>query len=433
MSLTLSDFEILDVISTKGKKNNVRVLKARYIKNNEIVCLKTFNSHKFSLVQEALHEAKLLMSASNHHQNICKMNDCFIEQVQDHFRFGIVMQHFDLGDLEDEIKRRKRANRPWTEPELYEAFISLVEALCVLQKNQICHRDLKPQNIFVEGSNYYKIGDFGLSKKEGMGKSMSKTLVGTPIYFSPLCAKAYLQNELCGGDARVNHNMYKSDVFSLGLTFLRMASLTSIRGLNCGPQINIGQRIMDLTYSESVRGVIYHMLQLEEQARPDFITLSIIAQELNVTILTVQPDFIVEDIQDIEDMYIENNIEESYDNNKQQVPELEFKYCCEENPHIWDCETVGSLEEDNEDTKSKSVSIKICKKTLKANKKSYESNSEDLGCEDQDFKSKQGLLTEDGDSKVEVFAVMLEDSKFVNPDDAANEPKLNLICAVRLS
>lgn len=432
MSLTLSDFEILDVISTKGKKNNIRVLKARYIHNNEIVCLKTFNSHKFSLVQEALHEAKLLMSASNHHQNICKMNDCFIEQVQDHFRFGIVMQHFDLGDLEDEIKRRKRTNRPWTEQELYEAFISLVEALCVLQKNQICHRDLKPQNIFVQGSNYYKIGDFGLSKKEGMGKSMSKTLVGTPIYFSPLCAKAYLHNELCGGDIRVNHNMYKSDVFSLGLTFLRMASLTSIRGLNCGPQTNIGQRIMGLAYGESVRGVIYHMLQLEENSRPDFISLSIIAQELNAAILTIQPDFIVEDMQDIEDVYIENNIEEPCDNNK-QVSEVEFDNCCEVNAEIWDCETVGSLEEDREDIEERSVSVRICKKNIKICKKIHGNSSRNLGSQDQGYKTELGLQTEEGEGKVEVFAIMLEKSQFANPDDLANESKLNLICVSRLS
>ena len=209
MSLTMSDFEVLDVISTKGKKNNIRILKAKLLSTDEIVCLKTFKSHKFSAVQEALHEAKILMSASAHHQNICKMHDCFIEQLQEHFRFGIVMQHFDLGDLEDEIKRRKRANRPWREQELTEIFLGILDALSVLQKNQICHRDLKPQNIFMQSSLHYKIGDFGLSKKEGLGRlSLSKSLVGTPIYFSPLCARAYLQYELLGGEVKVKHNMY---------------------------------------------------------------------------------------------------------------------------------------------------------------------------------------------------------------------------------
>ena len=340
----MADFEVLDVISTKGKKNNIRILKANISSKNEIVCLKTFKSHKFSVVQDALHEAKILMSASSHHQNICKMHDCFIEQLQDSFRFGIIMQHFDLGDLEDEIKRRKRANRPWNEDELSEVFIGLVDALSVLQKNQICHRDLKPQNIFMHSSNHFKIGDFGLSKKEGLGKlSLSKTLVGTPIYFSPICAKAYLQYELLGGDAKVNHNMYKSDVFSLGLTFLRMASLSSIRGLNCSTEEIIMQKINNLGYSEQVRGLLYHMLRLEENHRPDFIKLPFIHQELNSIMLSIQPDFIIpeDDISDIPEEIITESVEAEIEINSMNNCED-----CKQDNEIWDLETIGSIEDD---------------------------------------------------------------------------------------
>lgn len=342
----MSDFEVLDVISTKGKKNNIRILKAQIPSNNEIVCLKTFKSHKFSQVQEALHEAKILMSASQTHQNICKMHDCFIEQVQDYFRFGIVMQHFDLGDLEDEIKRRKRAGRPWSEKELSEVFVSLIDALNVLQKNQICHRDLKPQNIFMQSSNHFKIGDFGLSKKEGLGKaSLSKTLVGTPIYFSPICAKAYLQYELIGGDVRVNHNMYKSDVFSLGLTFLRMASLSSIRGLNCSTQDTIIQKINNLAYGSEVRGLLYHMLQLEEIQRPDFLALPVINKELCSLMLIIQPDFIIpESLEVPEDAPMINEADEIFQELKEICGKLE-------NDHeIWEMETIGSLDIEHNDS-----------------------------------------------------------------------------------
>lgn len=351
----MSDFEVLDVISTKGKKNNIRILKAKLASNNEIVCLKTFKSHKFSVVQEALHEAKILMSASMHHQNICKMHDCFIEQVQDHFRFGIIMQHFDLGDLEDEIKRRKRANRPWNDQELSEVFIGVLEALNVLQKNQICHRDLKPQNIFMQSENHFKIGDFGLSRKEGLGKvSLSKTLVGTPIYFSPLCAKAYLQYELLGGDVKVRHNMYKSDVFSLGLTFLRMASLTSIRGLNCSSQDVIMERINALSYGEQVRGMLFHMLQLEEVQRPDFTVLPVIYQELHRVVLHVQPDFIERDdekdeeegydvIQDVGEIKKVWEIEKIFEEEEEREDFKDWKI--NDIHEIWELETIGSLYE----------------------------------------------------------------------------------------
>ena len=358
----MSDFEVLDVISTKGKKNNIRILKAKLLSTDEIVCLKTFKSHKFSAVQEALHEAKILMSASAHHQNICKMHDCFIEQLQEHFRFGIVMQHFDLGDLEDEIKRRKRANRPWREQELTEIFLGILDALSVLQKNQICHRDLKPQNIFMQSSLHYKIGDFGLSKKEGLGRlSLSKSLVGTPIYFSPLCARAYLQYELLGGEVKVKHNMYKSDVFSLGLTFLRMASLSSIRGLNCSTQETIMKRIGQLGYGEQVRGMLYHMLQLEEVQRPDFVVLPAIYQELECVLMYTQPAFVVaeemgdeanEEIvfeelnaEDAESLVLGEIVESELRVEEERRDEEAQAYWegCGGEADIWDLETEGSV------------------------------------------------------------------------------------------
>jgi Serine/threonine protein kinase len=338
----MSDFEVLDVISTKGKKNNIRILKARYSSTQETVCLKTFKSHKFSVVQEALHEAKILMSASLHHQNICQMHDCFIEQIQEYFRFGIVMQHFDLGDLEDEIKRRKRFHRPWSEDELFKIFSGLIDALSVLQKNKICHRDLKPQNIFMQNQNHFKIGDFGLSKKETIGKrSLSKTLVGTPIYFSPLCAKAYLQYELCGGDIRVKHDMYKSDVFSLGLTFLRMASLSSIRGLNCSNSDVIKAKISDLGYGDNLRGLIFQMLQLDELRRPDFVALKIVQNEINSALLTIQPDFICSEIFEEFDDVLENAKKElnEFENKKEIEKSLKV------NREMWELDTVESMDE----------------------------------------------------------------------------------------
>lgn len=289
----MSDFEILDVISTKGKKNNIRIYRARArdVKSSDI-CLKTFTSPKFSLVQEALNEAKLLLIASAQHQNICQMQDCFIEQDKDLFKFGIVMEYFPDGDLEDEIKRRKRKKMHWTDLEFNEISDGLIDSLSVLQSNKICHRDLKPQNIFMSGPKIYKIGDFGLSKKDSFGVSCTRTLVGTPIYFSPILAQRYLEYQMNGGETSVHCNMYKNDVFSLGLTFLRMASLQSIRGINTKGQDHIVQRIDSLKYSDAIRGMLFHMLQVNECDRPDFLTLRIIVKELNKVILPIQPDFI---------------------------------------------------------------------------------------------------------------------------------------------
>lgn len=272
-----SDYEVLDVISTKGKKNCVRLLKARLLKplneGNDSVCVKTFTSPKYSMVREALSEAQTLLEASVQHPSICKMHDCYTEILPDrNYSFGIVMEYFERGDLEDLIQYRKYHCERWSEVGLLSLFEQLVDALEVLQSRKICHRDIKPQNIFVATDTLLKIGDFGVSRKEVCEGSSQRTLVGTPIYFSPLCAKAFFSGEIYQGG--VHHNMYKSDVFSLGLTFLRMATLKNVRGLNAGAQDNIDLRIGQLAYSPQLQLLLRTMLTIEERNRPDFIQLA---------------------------------------------------------------------------------------------------------------------------------------------------------------
>lgn len=396
----LSDFEVLDVISTKGKKNNTKILKARKANTGETVCLKTFKSHKFSVVQEALHEAKVLMTASKTHKNICEMQDCFVEQIHDFYQFGIVMQHFDHGDLEDEIKKRKRTNRPWTEDELKIVFEELLDALNMLQKGKICHRDLKPQNIFIQSETFYKIGDFGLSRKEEFGRlNSSKSLVGTPIYFSPLCAQAYLEHQI-GGDLRVRHNMYKSDVFSLGLTFLRMASLSSIRGLNCSPQDNIESKISSLNYGSSIRGLLHYMLRVDEHQRPDFITLPLISQELNSIMLSIQPEFIKEENFEILNSEISELILEAEKLEKKNEPS-EKKIL--EN---WDNETLDSFglysDESIKVFEAEELSMPEFEKVARFGK-SEEENTPNCKSEDGD-----GKCTDDLDRVLEFLVIKPE-------------------------
>lgn len=273
-----NDYEVLDVISTKGKQKCVRLLQARLLQplhnGNDIVCVKTFTSPKYSMVREALNEAQTLLEASLQHPSICQMYDCYTEVQPDRaYSFGIVMEYFERGDLEDHIQSRKYHCERWTESCLLSLYEQLVSALEVLQTRKICHRDIKPQNIFVATDTLVKIGDFGVSRKEVFEDSSERTLVGTPIYFSPLCAKAFFSGDIYK-DGGVRHNMYKSDVFSLGLTFLRMATLKNVRGLNAGDQAAIDLRIAQLAYSPQMQLLLRTMLTIEERDRPDFIQLS---------------------------------------------------------------------------------------------------------------------------------------------------------------
>jgi serine/threonine protein kinase len=62
-------------------------------------------------------------------------------------------------------------------------FKQLLEAFQVLNKYNIMHRDLKPDNIFFS-NGVVKLGDFGFCKSLEKA-NMTKTMLGSPIYMAP--------------------------------------------------------------------------------------------------------------------------------------------------------------------------------------------------------------------------------------------------------
>ena len=77
----------------------------------------------------------------------------------------------------------KKQGAVLTEEEVIRLGKDICSALSVCQKNNIIHRDVKPQNIFVSHNGDYKLGDFGIAKSSS--DVMGGTKIGTYKYMAP--------------------------------------------------------------------------------------------------------------------------------------------------------------------------------------------------------------------------------------------------------
>lgn len=70
---------------------------------------------------------------------------------------------------------------------------------------------------------HLKISDFGVSRKliEEKLSIIPGTLVGTPVYLSPILWQSFERGEFNASKVgKVPHNFEKSDVYSLGITMM---------------------------------------------------------------------------------------------------------------------------------------------------------------------------------------------------------------------
>ena len=103
---------------------------------------------------------------------------------------------------------------------------------------------------------------------------MMGNVARTPLYLSPLLRRYFNSgNPEFYGSA---YNVYKSDVYSLGMIFLYLASLNSINGLcnfdNLEGKIKRRVDSLPVMYPR-IKYLLESMLQVHEQLRPDFIQL----------------------------------------------------------------------------------------------------------------------------------------------------------------
>ncbi|HYV95856.1 MAG TPA: serine/threonine-protein kinase, partial [Gemmatimonadaceae bacterium] len=138
------------------------------------------------------------------HQSVVTIYE--VHEVEDMFFF--VMSYVEGGSLYDLIQ----AQGPLSIPMAKSVLAQMGSALQYAHRQGVTHRDIKPQNVLIDGDGGAVVTDFGIAKQAG-GTSHTVTgmIFGTPQYMSP---------EQCRGAAVTP----ASDQYALGIVAYEMLS-----------------------------------------------------------------------------------------------------------------------------------------------------------------------------------------------------------------
>ena len=275
-----TDFKKLELFGN-GKKNT-RVFKVKHIKTGKIYVLKEVEAHSLDKLNEYKEEAVQLSKVQNHPNVLQFYGYYFYETPHNTYKLGIISESINRElNLELIYRRRAKTRQYFSENELQTMIYSLVDAFAYLESVGICHRDIKPTNLFLLENFQIKVIDFGESKEfvdedEEDEHSALATIRGTPQYLSPILWEGHVINQV----KHVEHNMFKSDVFSAGLVLFQIAALKDVNGFNqktdqCNGErlIHEGLKMLSKKYSNKIIETFALMLKFDENERPNFIEL----------------------------------------------------------------------------------------------------------------------------------------------------------------
>ncbi|XP_069580155.1 NUAK family SNF1-like kinase 2 [Brachyistius frenatus] len=165
-----------DFLETLGKGTYGKVKKAKE-RSGRPVAVKSIRKEKIKDEQDLIHiRREIEIMSSLCHPHIITIYEVF----ENKDKIVIVMEYASRGDLYDYICDK----RSICEREARHFFRQIVSAVNYCHQNGIVHRDLKLENILLDGNGNVKIADFGLSNLYH-GDELLQTFCGSPLYASP--------------------------------------------------------------------------------------------------------------------------------------------------------------------------------------------------------------------------------------------------------
>jgi len=186
--------------------------------------------------------------------------------------FVIITEYCSKGNLGNLVTKKNHNNDPFLYSELVTIFYDLVEFFASLQEKGITHRDIKPDNFFIDQNNQIKVGDYGSSKILMEMDGGNNTIAGTPNYLSPELRVGYQKFMKALGGKQIEYTPYKSDVYSLGLVFLYMTTLEKLDSTDLDLEVLkhlVFEKLKTIKY-KNIKDLLTLMLEFDQDNRPDF-------------------------------------------------------------------------------------------------------------------------------------------------------------------
>ena len=201
----MSDFRIgkFQIIGPLGTGAHSTILQVRRAEDSKTYALKVVQldspeDEKF--LAQAEHELRVGKMLS--HPNLLEFYA--LEKVKD-WLFRVKKAHL----LSEYVNGKTLDTCPrLTIPRLVQVFEKVADGMVHMHRRQVCHGDLKPNNILLSRAGEVKIIDFGLARIKG--ESVER-IQGTPEYMAPEQVKHSLINE-------------RTDIYNFGGAMYRLVS-----------------------------------------------------------------------------------------------------------------------------------------------------------------------------------------------------------------
>lgn len=195
-------YELLEKIGEGGMSE---VYKARCNKLNRFVAVKILKKQfadNEDIAQKFKREATAIANLSD--ANIVNVLDVGTQDDMDY----IVMEYVSGKTLKELINYSGKLNYNTA----IKIALQIAKALDCAHRNNIIHRDIKPQNILVTESGEVKVSDFGIAKStDSQTITNTTSIIGSAHYLSPEQAKGtYID--------------FRSDIYSFGVVLYEMVT-----------------------------------------------------------------------------------------------------------------------------------------------------------------------------------------------------------------